>query len=583
MLRIQLDTLLREALASLPIPEGLEEIVAHGCQLERTKNSKHGDFSTNIALRLAKSLNQEPRAFAEKIVESLKPSPLVEKAEIAGPGFINFILTATAYHEEITSILKAGKRYGSSNTGANCRVLVEYISANPTGPLHVGHGRHAAYGASISNLLRATGHDVHEEYYVNDAGRQMDILTISVWFRYAELCGQFIPFPENAYQGNYVKEIAGILNHSRGENLLPDSNDLKKIIEHPNADPEKQLDLIIKNIKNLIGLKQFNVVLKLSLETILKDIKEDLASFGVRPKHWYSETSLVETNAIECALASLKKKKMIYKKNGATWFRSKNYGDEKDRVVVRENGAKTYFASDIAYHYDKRKRDYTHLLDVLGADHHGYVARIRAGLQAMGEPAECFEPLLVQFVTLYRGQVKVQMSTRTGEYVTLRELREEVGNDAARFFYVSRSNGQHLDFDLELAKTQSNDNPVYYIQYAHARIASILRQIKNPAIDFQSTKNLVLNQLTEASEHSLMVALSRYPEVVQLASDKRAPQHVVHYLRDTAACFHSYYNAHQILVEDSTLRKARIALVLATQQIIHNGLTLLGVSAPERM
>ncbi|MEE3197398.1 MAG: arginine--tRNA ligase, partial [Pseudomonadota bacterium] len=234
MLRIQLDTLLREALASLPIPEGLEEIVAHGCQLERAKNSKHGDFSTNIALRLAKSLNQEPRAFAEKIVESLKPSPLVEKAEIAGPGFINFILTTTAYHEEITSILKAGKRYGSSNTGANCRVLVEYISANPTGPLHVGHGRHAAYGASISNLLRATGHDVHEEYYVNDAGRQMDILTISVWFRYAELRGQFIPFPENAYQGNYVKEIAGILNHSRGENLLPDSNDLKKIIEHPN-------------------------------------------------------------------------------------------------------------------------------------------------------------------------------------------------------------------------------------------------------------------------------------------------------------------------------------------------------------
>ncbi len=583
MLRIQLDTLLREALASLPISEGLEKVAAHEYQLERTKDSRHGDFSTNIALRLAKSLNQEPRVFAEKIIESLRPSSLVEKVEIAGPGFINFTLTATAYHEEIVSILKAGEKYGSSDTGANCRVLVEYVSANPTGPLHVGHGRHAAYGASISNLLRATGHDVHEEYYVNDAGRQMDILTISVWFRYTELCGQSMPFPENAYQGNYVKEIAGILNHSQGRDFLPDLSDLKKIIGQPNSDPEKQLDLIIKNIKNLIGPKQFNTVLELSLKTVLKDIKEDLASFGVKPKHWYSETSLVKNKAIERALTSLRKKKIIYEKDGAMWFRSKNYGDEKDRVVVRENGTKTYFASDIAYHYDKRKRDYTHLLDVFGADHHGYVARIRAGLQAMGEPAECFEALLVQFVTLYRGQAKVQMSTRSGEYVTLRELREEVGNDAARFFYVSRSNDQHLDFDLELAKTQSNDNPVYYIQYAHARIASMLRQLKKPPIDFRSTKNLVLSRLTEASEHSLMVALSRYPEVVQLASDKRAPQHVVHYLRDTAACFHSYYNAHRVLVDDSPLRKSRVALILATQQIIHNGLALLGVSAPESM
>lgn len=583
ILRIQLDMLLRESLAGLPILEELKELSIPECRLERTRDSRHGDFTTNIALRLANSINQEPRAFAAEIIAALPASPLVEKVEVAGAGFINFTLTKTAYQREVTSILQAGANYGSSDTGANCRVLVEYVSANPTGPLHVGHGRHAAYGASVSNLLRATGHEVHEEYYVNDAGRQMDILATSVWFRYAELYGLLIPFPENAYQGDYVGEIARLVKSFHSKDFLADPSSLKHIMERPDTNIEKQLDLIIDTLKNLLGPEQFKKVLKLSLKSVLEDIKEDLVLFGVNPKRWYSEASLVESNAIEHTLSALKKRKMIYEKDGATWFRSSSYGDEKDRVVIRENGAKTYFASDIAYHYEKRKRHYTHLLDVLGADHHGYVARLRAGLQAMGEPAGCFEVLLVQFVTLYRGSVKAQMSTRAGEYVTLRELREEVGNDAARFFYVSRSNDQHLDFDLELAKKQSNDNPVYYIQYAHARVASILRRIQEANINFQDTDTLSLDRLTEPAEHNLMVALSRYPEIVQLAADKRAPQHLVHYLQRTAASFHSYYNAHRILVDDSVLRKARIALTLATQQVIRNGLTLLGVSAPERM
>ncbi len=551
-------------------------------QLERTRDSKHGDFTSNIALRVAKQLSRPPREFAAEVVAALPESPLVESVEVAGPGFINFTLAAGAYEQELRTILAEGDAYGRSETGSRQRVLLEYVSANPTGPLHVGHGRLAAYGASLANLLRATGHEVHEEYYVNDAGRQMDILTMSVWLRYAELLGEQLPFPENAYQGAYVAEIAQALRESHGDSLAIDATAIASILENSDTGSEELLDLVIAQIRTQLGSDGFEAVSSAALTSVLDDIKDDLGGFGVMPQNWYSERSLVD-GAIERALKMLSEQNMLYTRDGATWFKAGELGDEKDRVVVRENGASTYFASDIAYHFEKRARGFDLLLDVLGADHHGYVARVRAGLEAMGEPADCLEVRLVQFVALYRGREKVQMSTRSGEYVTLRKLRDEVGNDAARFFYVSRSNDQHLDFDLELAKTQSNDNPVYYIQYVHARVASMVRRMKAEGTFVEDSSAGDLSMLAEAEERTLMVALSRYPEIVQLAAVNRAPQHLVHYLRETAAAFHACYNSHRVLVDDPALRQARVALTLATQQVVRNGLSLLGVTAPDSM
>jgi len=581
-LRAELDLLLRETLARLIAEHRSMPADDLEPQLERTRDSKHGDFTSNIALRVAKQLSRPPREFAAEVVAALPESPLVESVEVAGPGFINFTLAAGAYEQELRTILAEGDAYGRSETGSRQRVLLEYVSANPTGPLHVGHGRLAAYGASLANLLRATGHEVHEEYYVNDAGRQMDILTMSVWLRYAELLGEQLPFPENAYQGAYVAEIAQALRESHGDSLAIDATAIASILENSDTGSEELLDLVIAQIRTQLGSDGFEAVSSAALTSVLDDIKDDLGGFGVMPQNWYSERSLVD-GAIERALKMLSEQNMLYTRDGATWFKAGELGDEKDRVVVRENGASTYFASDIAYHFEKRARGFDLLLDVLGADHHGYVARVRAGLEAMGEPADCLEVRLVQFVALYRGREKVQMSTRSGEYVTLRKLRDEVGNDAARFFYVSRSNDQHLDFDLELAKTQSNDNPVYYIQYVHARVASMVRRMKAEGTFVEDSSAGDLSMLAEAEERTLMVALSRYPEIVQLAAVNRAPQHLVHYLRETAAAFHACYNSHRVLVDDPALRQARVALTLATQQVVRNGLSLLGVTAPDSM
>ncbi len=553
-------------------------------QLERTRDPKHGDFTTNIAMRLAKDLGKPPRELAETLITLIPASDLIKKVQIAGPGFINFNLSTNAYRKELVDIIKLGSSYGCSSFGNNQRVLVEYVSANPTGPLHVGHGRHAAYGASLANLLRATGHDVQEEYYVNDAGRQMDILTISVWLRYLQLGGAKISFPKNAYQGDYVTDIAKQIDAKLGKKLsIKDTTALNKILSDSETDGEKLLDKLIYKTKDILGVEQFKTLLKKALNNILNDIKADLLEFGVEPQLWYSEASLNEKGAIERALSLLNEKNLLDIRDGATWFRATAYGDEKDRVVVRKNGSTTYFASDIAYHLEKKRRGFDVLLDILGADHHGYIARIRAGLEAMGEPPDSLEVRLVQFVTLYRGREKVQMSTRSGKYVTLRELRDEVGNDAARFYYVSRSNEQHLDFDLELAKTQSNDNPVYYVQYAHARISSLIKKMSQEGFKYQLSNISDLSPLTEDSERGLLVLLSRYPEVLELASVNRAPQNLVHYLRSLSADFHSYYNAHKMLVEDEALRNARISLALGIRQVLYNGLTLLGVTAPNRM
>jgi arginyl-tRNA synthetase len=458
--------------------------------------------------------------------------------------------------------------------------LLEFISANPTGPLHVGHGRHAAFGATVGNLLQAAGYSVHREYYVNDAGRQMDILGASVWLRWLESKGTIIPFPEAGYRGDYIRDIANQIDTAGIEPIATE----ELLDGIPDDDKEAIIEALVAKAKAMLGADDFDRIRQQSLESILADIEDDLTEFGVTFDSWYSEQSLTTTNRIDDSLAVLEERGMLYKKDGATWFRATDFGDEKDRVVIRQNGAKTYFASDIAYHFDKRERGFDFLIDILGSDHHGYVPRVRAGLAAMGYAAEDLEVPLMQFVALYRDGKKMQMSTRSGEFETLRQLRAEVGNDAARFFYVSRSNDQHLDFDLDIAKSESSDNPVYYIQYAHARIASIYRQLDERSLAWDATQGgASLSRLTEPQEKALATTLSRYPEVIELAADNRAPQHLVHYLRDLANDFHTYYNAHAFIVDDAKLRDARLTLISATRIVIANGLELLGVSAPETM
>jgi arginyl-tRNA synthetase len=524
---------------------------------------------------------------AEALVRALPPSELVDKVEIAGAGFINFFLRDGAYQQGVGAILAAGDAYGRSNLGAGQRIQVEFVSANPTGPLHVGHGRHAAFGASLSNILAAAGWRVEREYYINDAGRQMEILAVSTWLRYLELCGEQFTFPANGYRGDYIVDIARRLQAADGTQLRHSSAQVFDGLppdEPQGGDKDTYIDALIVRARALIGDDAYRRVLALSLDGILADIREDLEEFGVTFDCWFSERSLTDSGAVDAALEALQKSGKAYLKDGALWFRSTDYGDEKDRVMVRDNGVKTYFASDIAYVFDKRGRGFEHLLYVWGADHHGYITRLRAGLVALGGPPDCFEVRLVQFVSLFRGGEKAQMSTRSGEFVTLRDLRREVGNDAARLFYVMRSNDQHLDFDLELAKARSNDNPVYYIQYAHARVASVLRQLKERGLEHDAANGLAnLERLAQPQELQLIKRMSAFPETIDLCATLRAPHTLVHYLRDLANDFHTNYSAHQIIVEDAGLRDARLSLALAAQCVIRNGLKLLGVSAPDTM
>jgi arginyl-tRNA synthetase len=572
---------LNEALDALPeLSDAIGNLVIEST-VERTRDSTHGDFASNLAMRLAKPARRSPRDLAAAIAEKLPETDQIDKVEIAGPGFINFYLSSAAFHAEIETIIDKAEEYGRHAPRSSPRMLLEFVSANPTGPLHVGHGRLAAYGATVGNLLEAMGYPVYREYYVNDAGRQMDILGVSVWLRQLELGGMKVAFPSAGYRGDYIRDIAAAIDmnaldeHALWDGIPPDA---------PEGDKEAHIEALIRRARELLGDDGFDRVRQQALESIREDIEEDLAEFGVTFDRWYSEQSLTKSTRIDDALAVLEERGMLYKKDGATWFKASDLGDEKDRVVIRENGAKTYFASDIAYHFDKRERGFDHLIDILGADHHGYVTRVKAGLDAMGYKAEDLEVELVQFVALYRGGKKVQMSTRSGEFDTLRQLRADVGNDAARFFYVSRSNDQHLDFDLDVAKSQSNDNPVYYIQYAHARIASVFRQLAEKSLVWdESNGRRHLALLIEPQERALMTTLSRYPEVIELAANNLAPQHLVHYLRDLANDFHTYYNAHVFIVGDEALRDARLALCQATRHVIANGLAVIGVSAPDSM
>jgi len=585
-LKENLQALLTEAIDKLQRDEQWPLTERPAVQVTRTKDPSHGDYACNIAMQLAKHLGRKPREIAAALVAALPADATVERTEIAGPGFINFFLRADAHTHVVRQIWEQGEQFGRSNRGAGQRVQVEFVSANPTGPLHVGHGRGAAYGACVADLLEAIGYTVAREYYVNDAGRQMDILAVSVWLRYLEAAGRAIVFPSNGYRGEYVQAIGRALLKIDGEAYVCPDEALWRALpaDAPAGDKEVYIDALIERAKALLGQAHYQRIARWGLDAILNDIRDDLAGFGVTFDYWYAESSLTAKDAIGEVVERLQASRHIYEQDGALWFRASDYGDEKDRVVRRENGQYTYFAADIAYHADKFERGFDRLIDIWGADHHGYVPRVRAAMQALGVPTERLEVLLVQFANLYRGGEKVPMSTRSGSFVTLRQLREEVGRDAARFFYVMRKCEQHLDFDLDLAKSQSSDNPVYYIQYAHARICSVGRQLEQKGLARDVARGFAhLQRLTEAHEQDLAADLARYPEVVERAALAAEPHQLVHYLRELANDLHTYYNAHAFLVAEAELRDARLNLIEATRQVLANGLQLLGVSAPQEM
>jgi len=571
--RAQLGGALAAAVAAVAPEHAAVAIV-----LERPKQAQHGDYACNVALQLAKALKRPPRDVATRLIAALGAAPLLDRAEVAGAGFINLFLKPDYKQGVVGRILAAGERYGDSTLGQGKRVQVEFVSANPTGPLHVGHGRGAAYGASLSNLLAAAGFKVTREYYVNDAGRQMDILALSTWLRYLELHGVDFEFPPNAYQGEYVRAMARAVSGEHGARFVRGA--AAALREAGTAgEPEARLDALIALARRVLA-EDYAYIHDFALNEQLEDCRSDLAEFGVGFDHWFSERSLYDAGLVERALARLDAAGYIYQQDGARWFRSTHFGDEKDRVVQRENGQHTYFASDIAYHANKFERGFDVAIDVWGADHHGYIARVKGALTASGLDPARLTIALVQFAVLYRGGEKVSMSTRSGEFVTLRELRGEVGNDAARFFYVLRKSDQHLDFDLDLAKSRSNENPVYYVQYAHARVCSLLEQWDgDPARVAQADTALLDSEL----ETALLARLAAYPEVVEDAARELAPHAIAFFLRELAAEFHRYYNATRILVDDGALSLARLALAAAVRQVLRRGLALLGVSAPAKM
>ncbi|ARO86404.1 arginine--tRNA ligase [Nitrosospira lacus] len=549
-------------------------------EFARPKQADHGDYSCNLAMQLAKPLRRSPRDIAGLLIDALSTSPYLEKIEIAGAGFINLFLKTIVKQWFPRYVLEGGGKFGHGNMGAGIKIQVEFVSANPTGPLHVGHGRGAAFGASLANVLAAAGFSVAREYYVNDAGRQMDILALSTWLRYLELHGAALRFPGNAYQGEYVRDMARLIHKAHGGRYLHQPDLLfEGISSEADADTEAQLDRLIASAKKLLG-QDYAYIHNFVLTEQLGDCRNDLMEFGVVFDTWFSEQSLFDSGAVAQAVQLLDQQNYLYQQDGAKWFRSMHFGDEKDRVVQRENGQFTYFASDIAYHLNKFERGFERVIDVWGADHHGYIPRVKSALQALALDPARLEIALVQFAVLYRNGQKASMSTRSGEFVTLRELRQEVGNDAARFFYVLRKSDQHLDFDLDLAKSQSNDNPVYYIQYAHARVCSVLEQWG------EARETLVtadMTPLTSPVELSLLQKLIDYPEMVEAAARELSPHLIAFYLRELAGEFHSYYNATRFLVPEIPLRLARLGLIAAVRQVLMNGLELLGVSAPEKM
>lgn len=531
-------------------------------EVETPKHEGQGDFSTNFAMVSAKLQKMAPAKIAKSLVEAISDTPhtplgsVVEKIEVAGPGFINFFLSPGAWHPVVDQVLKQDATFGASAIGSGKRVQVEFVSANPTGPLHVGHGRGAAVGDAVGNILSFAGFDVQKEYYINDSGRQIRTLGTSVWLRLQQIQGKTVDFPQDCYQGDYIRDIAKEVRDARGKDLA--DTDEKQGVE---------------------------ICARFAAGKILAGIRSDLDDFGVRFDNWFSEQSLYDSGRVQTAIENFKEKDLIYEKDGALWFRTEKFGDEKDRVVVRNNGLTTYFASDIAYHDEKYERGFDRVIDVWGADHHGYIKRIDAAVVATGRKSEQFDVILVQLVNLLRDGNPVQMSTRAGEFVTLKDIVDEVGKDAARFMFLSRSYDSGLDFDLELAKKKSADNPVYYVQYVHARITGILNKAKDEGlidqIDFNAGSNL--EKLLAEEELKLIKHMAAFREQVEKSAETLHPHVVFTYLMSLASAFHAYYNRHKVIMEDRSLSLARLSLVLAVKKVIRNGLTLLGVSAPERM
>lgn len=523
--------------------------------VETPKINSHGDFSTNFAMQSAAAQKTAPRKIAETIVAHIDDSEeIIAKTEIAGPGFINFFLHPHAWLPVLEKIHAADGDFGRSDMGAEKRIQIEYVSSNPTGPLHVGHGRGAAVGDAVANILDFTGYDVQREYYINDSGRQIQTLGRSVFLRLKEILGQKIEFPQECYQGEYIVALAEELNNT---------GQLSAAME----DEEKAV----------------SICARFAAGKILTGMRADLEAFGVVFDEWFSEQSLYDSGKVDAVLDEFKAKNHIYSKEGAQWFRSSDFGDEKDRVVIRQNGQTTYFASDIAYHANKFERGFAEVIDVWGADHHGYIPRVTAAVEALGYHRDQFKVILVQLVNLLRGGEPVAMSTRAGEFVTLSDVIKEVGTDAARFIFLTRHYDSPLDFDLELAKRKTNDNPVYYVQYVHARIASIIRKATETGIAADQWPDSAQKRLVEPEEIQLLKSLGDYPEVVEQSAKNREPHRITFYLMNLAAEFHAYYNKHRVLETDPELTQGRLCLVTAVQKIIRNGLNLLGVSAPEQM
>ena len=578
----QIQALLAQALSTLPdlVPDGAAPA---DIQVERTRDASFGDFASNLAMVLAKPARRNPREIAQALIAALPASDLIIAAEIAGPGFINFRVAADARKRVLSQIMDAGADYGRSELGAGIKVIVEFVSANPTGPLHVGHGRNAAFGDSLSRLLAMTGYEVHREYYVNDAGRQTDILAVSLWCRYLQTCGEDVRLPDAGYPGDYVLEIATAVRADDGDRFRhPAASVLDGLPADASQDGDKEahIDALIVRARELLGADDYDALRMRAVDTQREDIARTLSDFGVGFDRWFSERELVTSGEVRTGLDRLAAAGHTYEKDGALWLATEALGDEKDRVLIKDDGSYTYFASDVAYHVDKLDRGYELLIDVWGADHHGYIARVRAAIQALTGHGERFHAPLIQFVTLASGR----MGKRSGNFVTLRDLIDEVGTDATRFFYLSRSNDQHLEFDLELAKSRTNENPVYYIQYAHARVCSVLRQLEEKGFTLDLAQGAAnLARLDTEHEEALITELARFPEIVEAAARNEAPHSIAHYLRELAQAFHTYYNAHVFLTDEDALRNARLLLIIATRQVIRNGLDLLGVSAPESM
>jgi arginyl-tRNA synthetase len=523
-------------------------------EVEATKHAEHGDLAANLALVLAKQAKMPPRQVAEVIINNLAaPEGMLLKVEIAGPGFINFFMADAYWYQVISEIARLGPAYGDSEMGAGVKVQVEFVSANPTGPLHIGHGRGAALGDALANLLAATGHTVEREYYINDVGNQILTLGKSLYFRLRELSGEAVEFPADGYQGDYMKDLARDYLAAGGA--------------PPPPEPREEV---------LVTLGRY------AGDTILADIKRDLDDFGVGFDHWFSETDLYNQGLVEQSFTLLKDQGYLYEQDGALWFRATQFGDEKDRVVRRGNGATTYFASDIAYHLHKFRRGFDQVVDIWGADHHGYVPRLQAAAQALGFEGR-LRVILVQLVSLLRQGEPVAMTTRGGTFVTLREVMDEVGKDAARFIFLTRRPDAQLEFDLEVAKQQSSDNPVYYVQYAHARLASVFRQAAAQGIEREAIDPARFPRLTLPEEMAILKLLANYPELVEGAARNREPHRLTYFLTELAAQLHSYYYKHRFISDDVELTQARFWLVSGVKAVLAHGLGILGVEAPETM